>query len=589
MPASVLQAYRAAAGGDAWQGKSTLRMVYAYQGNGLSGVVSSTTDTRNGYYVDTYQADPTSNASGFDGKLPWMRDQSGTVTPQEGGDRIQLAVNEAYRNANSWWRADQGGAEVSDLGVRQEGERSYAVLNIFPKGGKPFEAWFDQQSHLLAKTVEVQLFLTITTTYADYRDVDGVMVAGTVKVDSGTGGTGDLQTLTQATFLPVRPASAYAQPSWSRDNLSLPGGSTTIPFKLLNNHIYANVRINGKGPFLFIFDTGGHNILTPATAAALGLVSKGDAQSGGAGEKTVSTGYVKVDKIQVGDMTMKDTAAFVLDFSSPKTEGFAQDGMIGFEVFRRFVTTFDYGAQTLTLTDPRKFSPKLAGTPVPFTFYDHNPQVAGSIDGVPGRFNIDTGSRSEVTLTKPFVDRNEWRERHPHGALAIDGWGVGGPSRSYVVRSRDLTLGGVRQENVINSLALQDKGAFSDTNYEGNVGSGFMKRFVVTFDYDHQVMYLKPRPAPVHDSGVFDRSGMWINADAQAFDVVDVTPDGPASAAGLKVGDLIVAVDGLPVVAEDLPLFRRRLRNDPPGSTVKVSVMSGTEKRELRITLRDQL
>ncbi|AIY39412.1 hypothetical protein LT85_0252 [Collimonas arenae] len=587
--ARILAAYRAAAGGDAWRGKATLRALYAYRGNGLSGTVTSLADIRNGWFIDASDTDPTSGANGFDGKQPWMRDQSGAVTPEEGGDRIQLAVNEAYRNANRWWRSDRGGAKINSLGLKRDSNRSYAVLQVYPQGGKPFEAWFDQQSHLLARVVEVQLFLTITTSYADYRRVDGVMLAGSVKIDSGTGGDPELQTLTQAAFLPARPASAYAAPSWSRSNLSLPGGSTTIPFELLNNHVYAKVFINGKGPFRFIFDTGGHNILTPATATAVGLAPKGDAQSGGAGEKTVSTGYVKVGKIQVGAMTMSDTPAFVLNFSSAKTEGYEEEGMIGFEVFRRFVTTFDYDAQTITLTDPAQFSPAAAGTPVPFKFYDHMVQVAGTVDGVPARFNIDTGSRSEATLTKPFVDKYQWREKHPNGALAIDGWGVGGPSRSYVVRGSELSLGGVRQENVINSLALQDKGAFSDANYEGNIGSGFMKRFIVTFDYGRQIMYLKPRAAPVPDTAAYDRSGMWINVGNQAFEVVDVTPNGPAAAAGLRVGDQIVAVDDKPVTANELSMFRRRLRNDPAGSTVRVSVLSGTEKRDLRIILRDQL
>ena len=61
-------------------------------------------------------------------------------------------------------------------------------------------------------------------------------------------------------------------------DFSIAGGAaeTTIPFKLINNHIYGKAKVNGKGPCTFIFDTGGVNIVTPATAKALGLKSQGD-------------------------------------------------------------------------------------------------------------------------------------------------------------------------------------------------------------------------------------------------------------------------------------------------------------------------
>ena len=71
----------------------------------------------------------------------------------------------------------------------------------------------------------------------------------------------------------------------------------------------------------------------------------------------------------------------------------AQQGMIGFEVLRRFVTQIDYGRKTLTFIDPAAFDPAGSGTPVAFVFYSHLPQVAGSFEGIPGQFDIDTGSR----------------------------------------------------------------------------------------------------------------------------------------------------------------------------------------------------
>jgi hypothetical protein len=116
--------------------------------------------------------------------------------------------------------------------------------------------------------------------------------------------------------------------------------------------------------------------------------------------------------------------------------------------------------------------------------------------------------------------------------IATDGWGTGGPVRSYVTRGSDLQLGGVPVRNVVASLAILNRGSFSDPNYAGNIGSALLKRFDVTFDYGSQVMYLKGLLEPVADSDVFDRSGMWINAENGGFQVMSFTHGGPAENAG---------------------------------------------------------
>jgi hypothetical protein len=569
----------------------TLRTDYSLLGQGLKGTAFSIVDLKSGYYAEGYNQGPTSGGDGFDGKRPWMKDQSGAVTPEEGGDKLPLAINNAYRNANLWWRADRGGAAIEDLSPKQADGRDFAVLKVTPKGGKPFEAWFDTNTHLLMKTVEVQGFIPIITTFADYRPDSGVMLAHKQVSDSGGGEEGLVtQTITRVLVSAAQPAAAFAAPGWSRDDMHLTGKSMSVPFELFNNHVFVKVMVNGKGPFRFIVDTGGHDIVTPSTVAALNLDAQGDAPAHGAGEATVSSGFTKVHSLKLGSLTLLEQTMTVLDFDAPGVEGVATDGMIGFEVFRRFVTTFDYAQNRLTFTDPKGFNAAKAGTPVKFKFYDHLPQVEGSIDGVPARFDIDTGSRSELDLTKPFVQSTHWRDSHPNGVLAVTGWGVGGPGKSYSVRGQELKLGAISGDNFIVGLSTQDSGAFSDPNYEGNVGSGYLKRYIVIFDYDRQIMYLKARTDRIPDAGAFDRSGMWVNArENGGYQIVDVAAAGPAQNAGLKVGDIIDAVDGKPVAEAGLSNFRLRLRTDPVGTKVKLKLSHGREHPEATLTLADQI
>src|SRR5579862_2845083 len=88
---SVLDANQAALG-DA-PTKGVVRLQYSYRASGLTGTQTRTFDVATGAYRDAEESDDIRFADGYDGKVPWQQDISGTYTPQEGGDRIPVAVN----------------------------------------------------------------------------------------------------------------------------------------------------------------------------------------------------------------------------------------------------------------------------------------------------------------------------------------------------------------------------------------------------------------------------------------------------------------------------------------------------------------
>ncbi len=590
--AEILSANKAAMGGSAWDSKVTLNLTADYSGQGLTGTSHNIIDLKTGRSATDFKIGPATGANGFDGTNAWEKDTSGSVTLQQGGDALALAVNDAYRNAQKWWLADRGGATIVYDGQKIAADVAYDVLTVTPKGGKSFDVWFGAKTHLVAKTIEVQGSQTVTVLVSDYRSVDGVMIPYMSVIDTGLGQK-YLQTiiLTKVEFLGAQPDSVFAAPKVVVADFSIAGGAaqTQIPVQIVNNHIYGEAKVNGKGPYVFIFDTGGADIVTPPIAKTLGLKIEGTLPGTGAGEGVMEGGFSHIDLLEVGGASVKNQLFVVLPLDSfGNIEGIPMPGMVGFEVFHRFVTRIDYGAKTLTLIDPKQFNPSDAGTPVKFVFNDHIPEVTGTFEGLPAKFDIDTGSRVELTLTKPFAEHNNLRAKHPKGVDAVDGWGVGGPSRGYVTRGASMTLGSVEVDNVVTSLSTQDKGAFAGNDYQGNVGGGILKRFVVTFDYGNQIMYLKPLPGPVADTGTYDRAGMWFNQSAKGFDVVSVTPGSPAEAATLAVGDVIVAVDGVP--AKDIHLYdlRARLRDAAPGTAVAFKVMDASgARRSVQIVLRD--
>jgi serine protease Do len=65
--------------------------------------------------------------------------------------------------------------------------------------------------------------------------------------------------------------------------------------------------------------------------------------------------------------------------------------------------------------------------------------------------------------------------------------------------------------------------------------------------------------------------------------VVEVEPGGPAERAGIRPGDVIIAIDGTPVrQAEELP---RQVARRPPGSRIAVTVLRNGKRIELSATL----
>jgi hypothetical protein len=586
----ILAAHRKATGDPGRAG--TLELRYAYSGQGLEGTVSTRFDTASGANVTRSELGPITVANGFDGHVPWMRDISGAHTPQEGGDRLPLAVNEAYRLANLWWRADRGGARIELLGRETLDGRTLDHLAVTPLGGLRFDAWFDADSRLLARIAERQMFFDTRTFYDNYVRRGGMQVASRVVVDGGTGEANfATMRLVGVTRQPRRPRTAYAMPAEPPAGVSIDGGAQTasVPFRLLNNHIYVEARVNGRGPYTFIVDTGGHTILSPRVVAEAGLDAQGNTPSAGAGEKTTTSGYARVREIAVGPVRMHEQTAITMDIYDAAVEGIRVDGMVGFELLRRLALRIDYGTGTLTFSRFAAFDARAAGTPIAFKFYDHVPQVEGKVGDIPALLDIDTGSRSEADLTSPFVAMHRLRERFPGAVSAMTGWGVGGPSMSDVVRLPSLSIGPVVIDKPVAGLSKAKGGSFSDANFHANIGSGLLKRFVTSFDYSRQRMYLEPIVPPPPDAGSFDRSGMWLNAADDAFVVAHVSPGGPAEAAGVRAGDRIATLDGHAAKAEELSTARTLLRTKPDGTRVNLGIRDGDGLRSVVLVLRDRL
>jgi len=585
----VLAKSKQAMGGSAWDAIRSTYSKAKITTSGLTGEADSRQDNLTGKYVGQYKLGPSSGADGFDGKQVWSKDSSGQPRPEGAENARQGAADEAYRAVMGYWYPQRWDAKIECLGEKDEQGKKFTVLRIIPAGGRPFDMWIDAQTYVIDHTVEKQDIETRSTYFSDYRTLQGVKVPFTTLSTNGDHAYDQHFNLESVEFNQPMQEAAFQMPAPPPPDFTISGNkvATAVPFELLNNHIYLQVKLNGKGPFRLLCDTGGANIVTPELAKQLGLKSEGALQGRGVGEKSEDVGLVKMQSVQVGDATLSNQvfAVFPMAIFSA-VEGVQVNGLVGYEVFKRFTAKVDYEHSVITFTTPSAFKYSGDGTAVPFIFNDHIPQVDGAIDGIAGKFDIDTGSRSSLDLLGPFVEKNDLVKHYNATLEAVTGWGVGGAARSLVTRGKLLTLDKVEVPNPITELTLQKKGAFSSAYVAGNVGAGVLKRFNVTFDYQHQQIIFE-KNANYDKPDTFDRSGMWLNMAGDTFEVMDVVAGGPAAQAGIKVGDKIVAVDGRPANQISLPALRVRLKTDSPGTQVHLTVQSGAEKHETTLVLKD--
>jgi hypothetical protein len=549
---------------------------------------SDLTARTNASYV---QAGPLSGAGGYDGRNAWQEDAKGVVWVDGSREGRGAAVNEAYRESYALWRADHGGAAVVLRPRRHEAGRTYDVLRVTPPGGLPFDLWLDAATHLPARTVESVVTSTTTTTLSGYRRVAGLEVATVVHQRSTSGTNADL-TATQVRANPPSAAAKLRQPVSHPHDFGIVGGGaeTTIPFKLVDNHIYLDVKLNGKGPYHFELDTGGANFVDPAVLREIGAAAAGSAQGGGVGATTVTSAFGTVRSLRVGRAELRDQIFLV----APVRAGFGLassapvDGLIGFEVLARFLTTVDYQHRTVTLRLPSAAATPSAdpgGTTLPFVFDGTQPQVTCTIDGITGACNVDTGSRTSIDVLTAFVAAHPAIVPSDVTPPGVGGFGVGGPSYARLGRLGELGLGSLTLNDLVANFDTSTKGFFGDRYVASNIGGGVWKRFTVTFDYPRQRMTLVPNDAfAKRDTN--ERAGAFVVNGKAGVRVVGVRSGTPAARAGLAVGDTIVRLNGerAPSLAALRGAFLR-----PVGTRVTLVVVgrSGGHPRTVTFTLRD--
>lgn len=589
-PQVLLDQVRVATGGAAWSSVRTLHSHAALVAGGRRGVVDSYEDIRAGRFVHEIDLPAGRSADGFDGISFWMQRAGIPAYIKGDADSLLGAVDESFQVARGWWFPERRAASTEYAGSQTEDSHTFDLLRMVPEGGRPLVVWVDRATHLIDRVVEQQAEGISTIRYSDYRWIDGVRLPFVIRRGDEYSAE-DLETVESVqinTGIPDSRFSLPPMPAPAREPAASSPSSATVPFRLENNKIFVPVTVNGKGPFDAEFDSGGSLIIGPTLIRELGLVAGGAVKLTGGGEGSITTTDGVVDTIAIGTAVIDHPRFVGLDWKpeSPRLT------LVGLEVLQRYVVRIDFDAMTLTLTRPGAFEYHGSGAVVPFHFQDNQPEVYGSVDGIAGVFNIDTGGNGSLLLIAPFARRYGLVERYhaviPYGGIALT------TTHGVLCRVGEVTLNGrdgrpaVRVSQPLARISLQQGGYDADRYVSGNIEMGILKQFNVTFDYARQQIILE-RSHFYGQPDIFNRSGMSLKRDEPTgWKVTAVYAGGPAESAGIHQDDVILSIDGKSSATLDSAALHDVLIG-PAGSTLHVTVRSGTTTHDVAVILRDVL
>lgn len=511
------------------------------QNGGPPNSFEAITDLRNGHTRTKLVIGPATLLQGYDG-AQWT-ETNGSLSVVSLPSFVADAITQAYLSSNAFFRSGQRSTITSGKQGSLDGKPAY-VLHVEPAGGSPVDLYFDATTYFLVKTVAQTAQGIDTTTSSNFQTVQGVPVAMR-SLDVDPSGTQTTTTLASVKFEPTVDASALARPAYvSQGSLAAPV-SIPVVSDLVGafGHVVVPVSLDGKAASL-VFDSGGANFLVPEGVQRLGLHASGGIATGGAGAKEQMTAFAAVSTVDFGGARLSNQNFIVTPlqygFMHPR-KNVSPEGLIGYEYLANFRIAVRYADRLIDVA-PFEAPALTGGVTLPFKSDGRHAFVLATINGVPGYYLLDTGNGGGIVLNAPFVKAHGL---FPNGGLVYQSpGGVGGGFPETLAAAKSFAFAGQTFHDVPVGIPQVSSGFFATRGVAGNLGSGFLSRFTVVFDYKTATVTFIPN-RNLRMPFRADRIGLSLDQrDGSAFIVTRVVPRSPAAQAGIAADDRITAFAG---------------------------------------------
>ncbi|MBC8000644.1 MAG: aspartyl protease family protein [Leptolyngbya sp.] len=437
--------------------------------------------------------------TGYDGKQCWIQ-QGEHVFPAD-ETTTQRIVEEIKHGMVLLLKLGEPDTRIELAGKKSVDGHECTGIKIFTDDGKATTFYADNASHLILSSeyegtdLEQGLSTLKLCQYGDNRPILSSVMP--YKITEYSGDKKSAETQIKSIEKVEIEDSMFAIPTETQI-ARLKQGPVTIPFEYMANEIVIHVTLNNKQSLRFLVDTGAtQSILDQDVASSIGKYKQSNiSMTTGAG--SVAMNYMNLETVSLGDINLQNVPFAVTSLSSfDQLVGKRPAGLIGANILKRFLVTFDYEKRQMILQDP-SFEPDLTNAQVVKTkpaLGVSGLAVEGLIDGkVAVNCLVDTGAAFN-NISEPVVRSILPSTLMPMGdVLGLDGKRI----RTSSVRFKSIAIGPISVDNPVFSVATQNAavpaGIFSGGTRLAVLGNPFWSRYRMTVDYRGQRLILETTP-----------------------------------------------------------------------------------------------
>ncbi len=274
----------------------------------------------------------------------------------------------------------------------------------------------------------------------------------------------------------------------------------TLPMDFNGKHIFIKVGTGNSDTLRFVFDTGASNVSIDSTLAEKVGVSQQNRQQVGVGGHGGSQSYLIAlnQTFRVAGLEVKGVNPVLVNFSPMRSStGIQLDGLIGYELLNKYVTTVDFEKKKMSFYENIKGVDTTGYVGIPFEFNKNVliPRFPVRItlatgEQFTGRVMFDSGGFFTLLVSTPY---NKFHGlsgkltdkilKHSSGLSAIT------TEERAVIKGMDFN--GFSLGKMPIDLTVNDQAEAKD-GYLGMIGIEIIQKFNLIIDYANKKIYMKP-------------------------------------------------------------------------------------------------